>query len=319
MTAETLVRPRVLRPGDTVAVIAPSSPASPKRLAYGVELLRSWGFEMRVMPSNDAGRGYLAGESAAAVAAELSACFRDGSVDGILCARGGYGTMHLLSLIDWDAIRANPKFFCGYSDITALHLAMRREAGLVTFHGPMVQRQGEEPELHPWTATGLRRAMTSTEPIGVVAAPVDGPRVTAIVAGTATGPLVGGNLTLICALIGTRWQIDARGCVLLLEDTDEAPYRVDRMLTHLLLAGVLDGVRGIVFGDSPTCEAAPGDRRSFPLTTVLQERLGGLGVPLSYGFPCGHTPWRATLPLGIEVAMDAEVGTITVLEPATRP
>lgn len=135
MNTPPLLRPKALRPGDTIAVVAPSSPASPKRLAYGVDLLRSWGFDVRVMPSCETGRGYLAGESAEQVATELSACFADPAVDGILCARGGYGTMHILPFVDWDAVRANPKFFCGYSDITGLHLAIRREANFVTFHG----------------------------------------------------------------------------------------------------------------------------------------------------------------------------------------
>jgi muramoyltetrapeptide carboxypeptidase len=319
MDSYKLLRPKALRPGDTIAVVAPSSPAGPKRLADGVDLLRSWGFDVRVMPSCETGRGYLAGESAERVAAELSACFADPTVDGILCARGGYGTMHILPFVDWDAVRANPKVFCGYSDITGLHLAIRREANFVTFHGSMVQRQGDEPELHPWSAAGLRHAMISTDALGAVSTPDDGPEVTTLVAGIATGPLVGGNLTLICSLIGSRWQLDARGCVLLLEDTDEAPYRVDRMLTQLRLSGALDGVRGIVFGDSPACEAPPEDTRSFPLTTVIGERLGSLGVPLIYGFPCGHSPWRATLPLGIPATLDADSGTLTFAESACVP
>ncbi|MGD9890054.1 MAG: LD-carboxypeptidase [Dehalococcoidia bacterium] len=319
MNTLTMHRPKALRPGDTIAVVAPSSPASPKRLAYGVDLLRSWGFDVRVMPSCETGRGYLAGESAEQVAAELSTCFADPTIDGILCARGGYGTMHLLPFVDWDAVRANPKVFCGYSDITGLHLAIRREASFVTFHGSMVQRQGDEPELHPWSAAGLRHTITSTAALGVVSTPGDGPAVTTLVPGIATGPFVGGNLTLICSLIGSRWQLDARDCVLLLEDTDEAPYRVDRMLTQLRLSGALDGVRGIVFGDSPACEAPPEDTRSFPLTTVIGERLGGLGVPLIYGFPCGHSPWRATLPLGVPVTLDADAGTLTFPEPACMP
>jgi len=319
MSGAIPLRPRALRPGDTIAVVAPSSPAGAKRLDYGAGLLRDSGFDVRLMPSTRTGRGYLAGESAEAVAAELSACFADPTVHGILCARGGYGAMHLLPYLDWEAIRVNPKPFCGYSDITALHLAIRREAGFVTFHGSMVQRQGAEPELHPWSAAGLRAALTATTPLGTISSPQDGPRTTAVVPGVATGPLVGGNLTLVAALTGTRWQLDARNCVLLLEDTDEAPYRVDRMLTQLLLAGAFDGVRGVLFGDSPTCEAPQGDSRSFPLTAVLHERLAALGVPVLYGFPCGHTPWRATLPLGVPVTLDADAGTVAVLEAACVP
>ena len=313
------VRPRALRPGDTIAVVAPSGWVSKTRLAVGVEVLAGWGFDVRVMPGVAASRGYLAGESDERNAAELAACFADPTIDGIICARGGYGAMRLLPFMDWEAIRGNPKVFCGYSDITALHIAIRRETGLVTFHGSMVQRQGDEPGLHPWSAEALRRALTSTEPLGPVAPPEDAPPVQALAGGRATAPLVGGNLTLVAALCGTRWQLDARDCVLLLEDTDEAPYRVDRMLTQLLLAGVLDGVRGILFGDSPTCEAKEGDPRPVPLVEVLRDRLGPLDVPVLYGFPCGHTPWRAALPLGLPVTLDAEAGTLALLEPACTP
>lgn len=312
------LRPRALRPGDTVAVVAPSSRAEPALLEEGVALLRSWGFTVRCMPSTGHARRYLAGESDAEKGHELTACFADPSVAGILCARGGYGAMRILPFIDFAVVRAHPKVFCGYSDITALHLAFHREAGLVTFHGPMVQRQSDEPALHPWTADGLRRALTASEPLGRIAAPPDGPASTTVAGGRARGPLVGGNLTLVAALCGTRWQLDARGCVLLLEDVNEAPYRIDRMLTQLLLARVLDGVRGLVFGDSPTCDR-PGDPRTFTLAEILRDRVAPLGIPVLYGFPCGHTPWRATLPLGVTVELDADTGTLTVLEPACVP
>ena len=311
-----VVRPRALGPGDTIAVVAPAGPVPADHLADGVTLLESWDFRVRVMPSTATRRGYLAGESDVAKAAELSACFADPEVAGIICARGGYGSMRILPYVDWDAVRSGPKFFCGYSDITALHMVLRSATGLVTFHGPLASRQGDEPELHPWTAAGLRAALTSVQPLGAITPPPDGPSLTTVAGGCATGPLVGGNLTLVAALTGTRWQLDARGCVLLLEDVNEAPYRIDRMLTQLLLSGALDGVQGVLFGDSPTCDRPPDDPRTFPLTTILRDRLGPLGVPILYGFPCGHTPLRATLPLGIPVTLDADAGTLTVLEPA---
>jgi muramoyltetrapeptide carboxypeptidase len=316
-TTTRVLRPRALRPGDTIAVVAPAGPSHPERLADGAALLRSWGFEVRLMPSTGVSRGFLAGESDEAKAAELSACFADPSVAGIMCARGGYGSMRLLPFIDWDAVRGNPKVFCGYSDISALHMAIRREAGLVTFHGPIAERQGDDPDgPHPWTTAGLQGALTSTGPLGAIAPPPDAPPMTVIRGGTATGPLVGGNLTLVAALAGTRWQLDAQGCILLLEDTNEAPYRVDRMLTQLRMAGILNGVQGIVFGDSPTCDVPPDEPRNFPLTTVIADRLGDLGIPVIYGFPCGHTRFRATLPFNIPATLDADAGTITVLEPA---
>jgi muramoyltetrapeptide carboxypeptidase len=310
-----LRRSRALKPGDTIAVVAPSSPVSRERLEDGVKLLREWGFNVRLMPSTATGRGYLAGKSDVARAADLIDAFADPEVAGIICVRGGYGAQRLLPLLDWDVIRANPKPFCGYSDVTALHLAIRKEAGFVTFHGPMASRQGDERELHPWTAAGLKAALTSTAPLGVIASPPDGPTVTTVCAGRATGPLTGGNLTMVASLVGTPWAVDARGCILLLEDTNESPYRVDRMLTQLLLSGTLDGVAGVVFGDSPDCDAPADDPRSFPLTYILADRLGTLGVPVIYGFPCGHTLFRATLPLGVPATLGA-AGTLELLEPA---
>jgi len=310
------VLPRALRPGDTIAVVAPSGWVSQSRLAVGVAMLRDWGFEVRVMPAATTGRGYLAGAGDEQSAAELVACFADPSVNGIICARGGYGAMRLLPFIDWGPIRANPKVFVGYSDITALHLSIRREAGFVTFHGSMVQRQGDEPGLHLWSAAELRRAITGAAPLGEVVAPADAAPMTTLVSGHAAGVLLGGNLTLVAALCGTPWQLDARDSILLLEDTDEAPYRVDRMLTQLLLAGVLNGVRGVLFGDSPTCEPREGDPRPVALVDVLRDRLQPLGVPVLYGFPCGHGPVRATLPLGVPAVLDAGERTLTVVAPA---
>jgi muramoyltetrapeptide carboxypeptidase len=308
------IRPRALRPGDAVALVAPASPVRPDRLADGIPLLRSWGLDVRVMPSTESSRGYLAGGSDQANAAELTACFADPSVAGILCVGGGYGSMRLLPHIDWDVVRANPKVFCGYSDITALHQAIRREAGFVTFHGPMVARQSSEDALHPWTAERWHAALFGSAPLGEVASPPDGPVVSTLVPGRARGRLVGGNLTLVSILAGSRWQLDARGCILLLEDTNEFPRRLDRMLSQLHLSGILDGVAGVVFGDSPDCDIQ-GDPRTLTMREVFEDRLGSLGVPFIYGFPCGHTPFRATLPLGALAELDADRGTLTLLEP----
>jgi len=311
-----MILPHALKPDDLIGIVAPSSPVSRERLAAGVHLLEHWGFRTRLMPSTATGHGYLAGESDTARAQDLIECFADPDVAGIICVRGGYGALRLLPLLDWEVIRANPKLFCGYSDITALHLSIRRETGLVTFHGPMAFRQGDEQQLEPWTAARWYAALTSRTPLGRIASPPEGPRVTTVRGGRATGPLVGGNLTVVAALCGTRWQADARDGILFLEDTNESPYRVDRMLTQLVMAGVLEGARGVIFGDSPDCDAAPDDPRSFPLTAILEDRLGALGIPIVYGFPCGHTPFRATLPLGVRATLDADACTLDLLDPA---
>jgi muramoyltetrapeptide carboxypeptidase len=293
-------------------VIAPSSPVKPADLEGGLATLQSWGFEARVYPSVRSGRGYLAGTSDRARADDLVAAFADPEVAGILCARGGYGATRLLDKVDWEIVRAHPKVFAGFSDVTSLHLALGK-LGLVTFHSPMV---GAGLDRLAYNADLLRRELTTTEPFGVIPLPEDGPLVVSLVPGIATGPLVGGNLSLLAATMGTPSEVDTRGRIVLIEDVHEAPYRIDRMLTQLLQAGKLRDAAGIVFGHSPTCEKAPDDRPSLTLRDVLDDLLVPLGLPLVYGFPCGHSPYRATLPLGVHAKLDADQGQITILEAA---
>ncbi len=315
------VKPKALRPGDCVGVAAPAGPVHPAALARGVRWLESCGFRVRVAPHVYRQRGYLAGEDRER-ADDLNQLFADPEVAGILCARGGYGCMRLLPHLDWALIRSRPKFFAGFSDITALHLALGREADLVTFHGPILESPAGGPL--PYNAQGLYRAMTETGPLGPLPAPpTDGgdacplpPGV--LVPGRAEGPLIGGNLTLLCALEGTPWAVHTEGCILLLEDVDERPYRIDRLLTQLLLSGKLQAAAGFVFGHSPTCEADPeGRRRSLTLREILEDLLVPLGKPLVYGLPLGHGVYRATVPLGVRARLVAgRRPRLVILEPA---
>lgn len=315
-----MLLPNALRPGDRVAVIAPAGRVDAAGLERGLAELRSWGLEPVPGAHLLASHGYLAGTDAQR-AADLLWAFRDPAIAGVICARGGYGCLRLLPHLDWGVIRANPKAFAGFSDITTLHQAFWKEAGLVTFHGPMVS-VAEPGGMPAYNAAGLRAALMGQAYPGPVPLPEgapDAPGLQTLVGGRARGRLLGGNLELVTRSIGTPWQLDTRGAILVLEDVDEAPYRVDRMLMQLRLAGLLDGVAGIVFGDSPTCLVHPEGRPSLTLFEVLGELLAPLGVPLLYGFPCGHSRYRATLPLGCLAELDAGAGTLTVLEPATRP
>ncbi|HWI60680.1 MAG TPA: LD-carboxypeptidase, partial [Symbiobacteriaceae bacterium] len=200
----------------------------------------------------------------------------------------------------------------------ALHIAMEQRAGLVTFHGPMVAAFGKA-EAHAYNEAGLRAAMTSAQPLGEVPWPGPGegaPVPFTVRPGVAEGSLVGGNLCLIAGLMGTPWEPDFTGRILLFEDVHEAPYRIDRMLVQFLLAGKLQKAAGILFGDSPSCMHHPEGKPSLTMLEVFQELLEPLGIPVLYGFPCGHTAYRATLPLGVNVRLDATAGRLTVLEPA---
>ncbi len=314
----SMQKPRPVSPGGVIGVVAPSSPVAPEALMDGVERLRALGYQVLVGGSVQAQHGHLAGTDAAR-AADFNRIWADPRVEAVICARGGYGAMRIIEQIDWAMVRANPKFFCGFSDITALHLAMAKEANLVTFHGPMVAAMGDALV---YNLEGLLRAMQETGPLGEIAwpAPVDDqpPRPVVIRPGVAEGRLTGGNLTLLASLLGTRWEPDFSDAILVVEEVDEAPYRVDRLLMQLRLAGKLKGLRGVVFGDSPSCLTRTDGKPSHTLFEVLSEHLGDLGIPVLYGFPCGHTNYRATIPFGVMGGLDAAAAALTITEPALR-
>ncbi|MFC3819214.1 S66 peptidase family protein [Planomonospora venezuelensis] len=291
--------PPALRPGDTVAVVAPCGPPDPVRLARGVQVLRGLGLKV-VTGAHVLDRDrYLAGSDAAR-AADLQDAWCDPAVAAVLCARGGYGATRILDLVDWDAMRAaGPKTLAGSSDVTALHRAFAVELGVVTWFGPMPacatisDPGGPEPR----TFEHLTAALFAEAP------PVAGDRVIARGGGDpVAAPITGGNLSLLAALCGTPYQMDARGRIVLLEDVCEAPYRIDRMLTQLLHAGSLDGAAGFALGSWVEC----GD--PYP---VLEERLAPLGVPVIAGLPVGHGMPQFSLPLGALGAIDAESCSLT--------
>lgn len=312
MLCKQPVKPRRLRPGSTIGVIAPASPGDPALADAGIARLEEQGF--RVVRGEAAGQtwGYLAGSDKAR-AADINAMFADPAIDAILCLRGGYGTMRLLDLVDYETIAAHPKIFAGYSDITALHLAIGSRTGLVTFHGPMAASDlGREMPASTWDA--FIKTVAKSAPAGVVANPPEMPPAEFLVGGTAAGPLIGGNLSLISATMGTSYEIDTTGKILFLEEVGEAPYRIDRMLTQLLLAGKLQAAAGIVFAECSDCvdEEKPG----FTLEEVLLDRLGGLGKPLLYHLYFGHTAEKVTLPLGIDARLSSADTELRIIEAA---
>lgn len=300
----TALLPRALRPGDTVMLVSPSGPTRPERVARGIELLTGWGLRPLLAPNAYARQGYFAGADALR-AADLNAAFADPEVRGVLCTRGGYGAQRIVDDIDMAAVRRDPKVVAGFSDITALQLALWRGARLATVHGPGAAWLDERTP--PGSAESLRSALMATDPIVVKrveteeTAPVTVP-------GTATGPLIGGNLSLIVSTVGTPDFPDLRGAILLVEDVSEAPYKVDRMLTHLRRAGALDGVAGVAVGQFTDCA----DGWPVTVSDVLAERLGDLGVPVLGGLPIGHGTGQLTVPVGTPATIDADAGVLTV-------
>jgi muramoyltetrapeptide carboxypeptidase len=274
------------------------------------EQLEAVGFRVKVGAHARAKHGYLAGTDAER-AADLMAMFTDPEVAGIFCFRGGWGTPRLLPLLDFAAIAKNPKPLVGYSDITALLDAIHQQTGLVTFHGPIAASN-----LRPFNLESLRRVVMSTDPIGVLRNPEKEDdelvarqyRTVTLTPGQARGRLVGGNLTLVCSLMGTPWEIDTDGAILLLEDVEEELYRIDRMLTQLAQGGKLAKVAGVAFGACTDCP--PGDGPTFSLEEILGQYLGTLGVPAMAGLDFGHREKMLTLPIGLEATLDATAGTL---------
>ncbi len=303
----------VLRPGDLVGVVAPAGPVQAAQLQALDTLYAAHGLRLRLYPGCHQASGYLAGPDAQRLA-DLHAALSDDDVAAIHCLRGGYGAMRLLDGVDTALLQVHPKLLIGYSDITALHALWYRH-GLASLHAPMPAsdlvkpgRQDDEAALFALLQAGLRT--------GDVLAPTldTTPRLQGLhAAGRCEGPLVGGNLSLVAALLGTPWAWPAAGAVLFLEDVSEELYRVDRLLTQLRLAGVLDAVSGLLIG-SFTEEASPVALLRELLLPICQRR----GIPLLAGWPSGHGTPNRPLPMGLRVSLDADAGRITLLQDLLR-
>jgi muramoyltetrapeptide carboxypeptidase len=314
--AEAPTKPRGLKPGDTIMIVAPAGELNEPRVRGAKQALETLGFKV-VLPENlFRARGYLAGTDAER-AAELMAAFTDPQVDAVFPGTGGYGTMRMMDLLDYDAIRANPKVFIGFSDITGLHMALAAKANLVTFHSPNPEwGLGSDTGLPEFSAKYFWRNLLASENRGEAgfsyAAPADDP-VRAMRPGVGRGRLCGGNLSLVSALVGTPYELDTRGKVLFLEDVNEAPYRVDRMLAQMKLAGQLDGLAGVVLGKFRDCDPDEDDQ-SLRLADVFNDYFADAPYPVIANFPAGHVTRNATLPFGCEAEIDGTAATLTVLE-----
>ena len=314
MDSITQIKPKRLCPGDTIGVIAPASPGDLELFRAGIRWLEEQGFRVELGKTVEQTLGYLAGTDADR-AVDINGMFASPTINGIFCLRGGYGTMRLLDLLDYELIRNNPKIFVGYSDITALHLSIGQRTGLVTFHGPMVASDMGKG-LSEYTGDSFFRAITIAKPLGTVTNPPEILPPVFIAPGKAQGYLIGGNLSLIVSTLGTPYEIDTCGKILCLEEVGEAPYRIDRMLTQLLLAGKLQDAAGIVVAVCQGCDMD--DPPSLTLEEVLRDRLGDLHKPVLYNLHFGHTGEKATLPLGVMAVLDSEIGGLEVIESATE-
>lgn len=307
-----------LRPGDLVALVAPASVTYERQiLQMAVESLQALGLQVQVGTHALSRFGYFAGTDEER-AADVNAAFADSAVRAVVALRGGWGSARTLAHIDFDVLRANPKVLVGYSDITSLLNAAYAKTGLVVFHGPM--------GVSPWgefsTKAFKRMLFDAEQPLmqnplirrGTLA--VREHRTGTISSGRATGRLIGGNLTLFSGLIGTPFFPDPQGAILFLEEVGEYIYRCDRMLTQLALAGVFEQVSGVVFGSFTDCRVAPDGYGSFALEDIFEQHLGKRGKPTFFGAMFGHQAQKRTIPIGARATIDADAGTIHLLEPA---
>jgi muramoyltetrapeptide carboxypeptidase len=300
------LKPKALKPGDTVMMVSPASPIAEDRLTAITELLEADGYRVEVAPHALECHEYLAGTDADR-ASDLLAAFEDSSVQAVLCTRGGYGCARLLPMLDFDRLAAQGKMFLGFSDITTLHVALNRR-GLVTYHAPMALTLSYERE--PWVYESFRRCLRGDDPLSVPA-----PRAQTITPGKARGRTIGGCLCLLADTIGTVEPLETAGKILLIEDVDESPHRLDAMLTHLRNVGLLQRAAGIVFGEmtrsEQRVEQSIGGR---PWRDIVIDRVGDLGIPSVLDFPFGHMKTMLTVPLGLEAELDADAGMLRLLE-----
>jgi muramoyltetrapeptide carboxypeptidase len=312
--------PARLRPGDTIGLINPSG-AVYERAPYEEthERLHALGFQVKEGEHLRARYGHMAGTPQQR-ADDLHAMFRDPEVAGILAMTGGSGANRVLPLLDYDLIAEHPKFLGGFSDVTALITAVHVRTGLVTFHSPLGRSEWNAFSVEHFHAVAMDtqdHTLRNVQVTGDDQVPQDG-RITTLNGGMAQGPLIGGNLAVLTSLAGTPYWPSFDGAILFLEDVNEYIYRIDRMLSTLMLTGALERVAGVVLGGFTDCKPSEGSFGSLTLDEVFDDYFGGLGVPVYRGAQFGHVRRKFTLPVGVQAEIDADAGTLRLLESAVE-
>lgn len=312
------LKPKRLAASNTIGLIAPGSNVRENEdIYFAADILKSFGFKVKYGKHLFKRYGYLAGTDQER-AADINSMFADDAVDGIFCLRGGYGSPRLLPYLDYELIAKNPKAFIGYSDITALLNAINTRSNLVTFHGPIAKQSFSE-----YTLENFKKVLFNpSAPMELATPPLfeareglaeKDNRLSVLTEGKATGKLIGGNLSLMVKLVGSPYEPDYQDKILFLEDVEEAPYRVDGMLTHLWLAGRLQKLAGIVFGKCSDCsQSSP----SLSLEQVFNDRLKPLGIPVLRGLMIGHIDDMSTIPVGALATLDTKTKTLVLEETA---
>ena len=311
-----ILKPARLRRGDVIGLISPAStPLPAEKIEKGARYLEGLGYRVKLGQHVAAQHGYFAGTDTERLS-DLNAMLNDPQVKAIFAIRGGYGSPRLLPFVDYRAVRRQPKIVVGFSDITALQLALFRRAGLVTFSGPLPGVEfWRKPD--PYTEEHFWRLLTSTRRVGPLVNPRNEP-VRSRVAGCSEGRLLGGNLSLLASGLGTRFNPDYRGAILVLEDVGEHFHRIDRMFTQLRNAGILDQINGLVLGLFTDCKPSDPAKPHLRLPKIFDEVLSWVKTPTIEGFQYGHVPRKLTVPIGLRARLDAGRGTLTVLGSAVE-
>jgi len=309
------IKPEGLKKGEAIGIIAPASPCfDESKLERGKQVLEELGYKVVLGKNLFRRNGYLAGSDKQRQE-DLMWMFCNKNVKAIICLRGGYGSIRLLSSLDYKTIQENPKILVGYSDITALHLAIHKKTKLVTFYGPMIALEIVNANfLYSYTCKQMLKALTSEESFKEIGGCSSETPIQVITKGIATGELIGGYLSQIIATLGTPYEIETKGKILFFEEMGKEPYQIDCMLTQLLLAGKLQNTVGIAIGELVDCKSRGRFSCSFTLEEVLQDRLACLGIPVLSGLCFGHGKYKATIPLGIKALLDTEKKSLAILE-----
>lgn len=313
-------KPNRLKKGDTIGVISPSSPSFYKSdIVRGRETLESWGYNVIFSKNLNKYNGFVAGTEPER-ADDLHEMFKNEKVDAVFVTQGGYGSAKILQYLDFELIKKNLKIFIGFSDITALHLAIHKKTGLVTFHGPGLSRCNST-DLTDYTKEYMLKALTETEPIGEIRSDDEKKWINVFYKGCAEGELIGGNMTLVCSSLGTPYEIETEGKILLLEEVNTEPWVIDHMLSHLYNAGKLQKAAGIIIGECYNCEPRkhePVYHAYVSLEDVLDSYLKPLKIPAMYGLPLGHATSLATIPFGVQARLDATNKKFIILESGVK-
>lgn len=305
------LKPQALKKGDVIGIISPaSSPDDFSRIEKGISYLESLGYKVKLGKHIYKRFGYLSATDDER-AEDLNKMFADREVRAIFCVRGGYGTPRILDKIDYNIIKRNPKIFVGYSDITALQLAIFKKTGLITFSGPMLAVDMYS-DFDPYAEEFFWKILTAKSKKIEIKNP-DGVELIVLRHGVATGTLLGGNLSLLASIIGTKFQPNFKDSILVIEDIGEEPYRIDRYLSQLKNAGILNRINGCIIGQFTDCVAKEPEK-SLTLEQIFNDYFGSLKIPVVSNLSYGHIPRKITLPIGANVKIDTKRKSITIIE-----